>query len=733
MSLVRPVHVRRDGAPVARVSLDVLLDELRAVAWRAYAPDFTNEFVSSAAGDVFGYPAKYWQRPGFWQTLTHPEDLAALLVIGDEVMRTGDVVDVEYRVRHADGRMLWVMDRVAPLHDEAGRAVGLQGLMLDVTERRSATVDLQNHATRAQLALDIAGVTDWEWHPVGDRVARGPANPPWLLPDADPKAASAARFLNAVHPDDRARVRLALDTSIATGEPFACDFRMVRPDGDVRHMVSRGRVRDAGSPDPVLIGATRDVTDELRARSEIDEWRERFGVAAAASGVMLFDHDVASDSLVWHTGDGTVAGHPVAEIATLAQWCAHMLPEDQVAFTASYSSSLQFDVQATDVVYRIRDAQGRIRTLEARGTTLWRGGVAYRTIGLVVDVTDRDSMAQQVQLHTMLLDTIGEGLALARDDGTIVFANAAMERLYGYPRAQIIGMSMARLSARAEADFGTRLESLKQRVLRDGMWSGESLGRHADGRPIRILVSMTCATVGNERLWVSVRTDVTEARRLEQAVQVASERQSAEFARELHEGLGQQLTGIALLAGSLHGEALRAGSPHAAQIARLTELVTQAVGTCRRMAQGVSAYVMFHGGIELGLRDLALQCEREHGGDIVIEVERVFAATLGEAASLHLYRIAEQAIRSAVHAGAPLRFALALAPHGIQGRLLLGLPGVEPAALYRADEEAVRVMGYHAGLLGANFTVRPGRAGGTEIECVFPLAGSASIDRGELA
>lgn len=337
-------------------------------------------------------------------------------------------------------------------------------------------------------------------------------------------------------------------------------------------------------------------------------------------------------------------------------------------------------VSLDQLLDELRAVAWRADALEARGTTLRRDGIAYRTVGLAVDVTDRDSMAQQVQPHTMLLDTIGEGLALARDDGTIVFANAAMERLYGYPRAELIGMSMARLSARAEADFATRLEALKQRVLRDGMWSGESLGRRADGRPIRILVSMACATAGGERLWVSVRTDVTEARRLEQAVQVASERQSAEFARELHDGLGQQLAGI-----------------------------------------------------ELGLRDLALQCERQHGGDIVIEVERLFAATLGDAESLHLCRIAEQAMRSALRGGPPVRFALSLAPHGAQGRLLPGLPHMEPTALYRADEEAVRIMGYHAGLLGANHTVRPRRAGGTEIECVFPLAGSASIDRGELA
>ena len=82
---------------------------------------------------------------------------------------------------------------------------------------------------------------------------------------------SYAGFLSRVHPEDRGRVRRTLDASIAAGAPHELEFSIVRPDGEVRQVRSKGRVHQGQGGEPVrVVGITLDVTEQRRSEEERD-------------------------------------------------------------------------------------------------------------------------------------------------------------------------------------------------------------------------------------------------------------------------------------------------------------------------------------------------------------------------------------------------------------------------------------------------------------------------------
>lgn len=136
---------------------------------------------------------------------------------------------------------------------------------------------LRRREERARAALELASVGDWEFETWTDRV--------WASPQAlriygwppDQGVVDRATLLHAIHPDDRDRTRRALWDAVARGERFAIEHRIVRRDGAVRIVCSRGRAERVAEGLRVF-GAVQDVTETRRVAEE----RERLVDALAA-------------------------------------------------------------------------------------------------------------------------------------------------------------------------------------------------------------------------------------------------------------------------------------------------------------------------------------------------------------------------------------------------------------------------------------------------------------------
>jgi PAS domain S-box-containing protein len=188
----------------------------------------------------------------------------------------------------------------------------------------------------------------------------------------------AATFFKAIHPDDRARIKIAVAGILAGAELFSKEFRIVGPGGAILWMHGRGQCEYDVHDDPLRFsGLLVDVTE--RKRTE-----ERLRIAQTAGGVGTFEYVdgfatvAVSDEFCRLLGLHSASVLPVQTInALLEAGQQHLIPEPRSLVAP----------EAIDAVFRIKHGEdGSDRWIARRGEIL-REGSGYRLIGVIYDVT----------------------------------------------------------------------------------------------------------------------------------------------------------------------------------------------------------------------------------------------------------------------------------------------------------------------------------------------------------
>ncbi|MBA4068075.1 MAG: hypothetical protein C0501_31105 [Isosphaera sp.] len=181
-------------------------------------------------------------------------------VVGEELLFTAIVRDVSQRTRY----------------EEAER---------ELTQLR-AEAALRSSQERLRLALDAGRMGTWQWDLSTGRVEWDGALFDLLGLPATPAPLTVEALFDRVHPDDRADLRDRLAAAADPGGQFEAEFRIVRPDGEVRWLAGRGRVSRVRDGEAVAMhGVNYDVTDRRRAEENVKEMTRQLWQAARLAGV----------------------------------------------------------------------------------------------------------------------------------------------------------------------------------------------------------------------------------------------------------------------------------------------------------------------------------------------------------------------------------------------------------------------------------------------------------------
>lgn len=302
-------------------------------------------------------------------------------------------------------------------------------------------------------------------------------------------------------------------------------------------------------------------------------------------------------------------------------------------------------------------------------------------------------------------------------EGRILRANRAL--------SEIVGQSVTRLQGRALTEFhpdAAELRAmLRQLSERQRLHGLPTELRAANGQPRHVLVDA-------DALWERGRfvhsrwfvRDISRRKELERELLELSERERRRFAQELHDGLGQQLGGVAYLSNVLHEKLAERGAPEAGEAERIFALVRDAIEQTRRIARGLSPIHGEGDGLIGALEELAAQttelfhvpCRFECGEGVRLEDATVAG---------HLYRIAQEAVNNALKHGKPRRLGIRLQRRGSDAVLTVTDDGrgIGPLSPIRQGL-GLHIMQYRAGLLRGTVTVQARRGHGTEVICTAP-------------
>ncbi len=225
-------------------------------------------YMGPMMSEILGLPREAWIEPARWFELIHPDDREQVVGQTRANAERGEPWDIDYRMIAADGRIVWLNDRGRCVErDEIGRPIRFQGVMLDVTTRR--TVEDALAAEHALLRDLVEGMPAVPWTHTVDAdsgwaryVFMGAQANELVGYTSEELVAEPYHFPRLVHPDDREHVARVNEASDRTGM-WDDEFRVIHRDGSVRSLHGVGRrVTPPGWAPATWHGVTFDVTSQ---------------------------------------------------------------------------------------------------------------------------------------------------------------------------------------------------------------------------------------------------------------------------------------------------------------------------------------------------------------------------------------------------------------------------------------------------------------------------------------
>jgi PAS domain S-box-containing protein len=265
---------------------------------------------------------------------------------------------------------------------------------------RRALREKSKSEARLTLALDAAGVVGtWDWDVAADRVYADPrfvalfgGESSWTH-----EGQPLAEYVKAVHPDDLARVKAAIEAAMTTQEPFRAEYRLVQKDGSVRWIDARGRcLFDAAGLPAHFPGVAVDITDRKASEHAAQEAAARFRVMADTMGQKIYTTDAAGDVDYYNRAWSEFTGLPLEDLVGTG-WRKVVHPEDDAETVRRWSEAVT-QGQPFEMELRLRRGDGAYRwhltrTHPVNGVN----GEIIRWIGSTTDVDDQRRSREQLE------------------------------------------------------------------------------------------------------------------------------------------------------------------------------------------------------------------------------------------------------------------------------------------------------------------------------------------------
>jgi PAS domain S-box-containing protein len=211
-----------------------------------------------------------------------------------------------------------------------------------------------------------------------------------------------------------------------------------------------------------------------------------------------------------------------------------------------------------------------------------------------------------------------------------------------------------------------------------------------------------------------------ERKRLESEILEISEREQRRIGQDLHDGLTQQLRGIAYISHVLHERLVRQGRPERADSGRITKLLNQAVDEARSLARGLFPVELEAGGLMAALKAFAANAKS------IYRISCRFACSKpvlihDNPTAIHLYRIAQEAVQNAIRHGKATRVSMALSAGKVGITLCVRDNGRGfPEALPETRGMGLEIMKYRARMIGGSLTFKKGKGQSAALVCLLP-------------
>lgn len=583
-------------------------------------------------------------------------------------------------------------------------------------------------------------------------------------------SANPLLWFDIVVEDDRSVVGRQTDEVLLGLQPSAVEYRIRRKDGQLRWILKTVvPYHDAQGQVIAYDSLLRDITEGKQAAESLRQSEERYR--------LLFEDDLTGDYLAAPDGTILLCNQAFVEIfgfSSREEAVGSNLASLYVA-PLSWPRFIQLlsDTKTLERYERTgRHSGGKIRhVIETVLGTFNAQGELLRIKGYVFDDTDSKLAETRMQRRNAELEDVVwqrtqalrekhehleaiwnsafDAIITIDSQGVIETINRAAEKMFGYSADEMIGQNVKLLMPspfREEHDGYLRhyRETGQARILDVPR---ELVARRKDGSMFPIDLSVT--QVDHSEYFTGVIRDISERKQLQQHVLESADDEQRRIGLELHDGVGQELTGLSLVAGTLlnlligraqkdvESDALRqldeTGFARICDIAKkLDQKLSEANRHVHQLSQGIMPVQIDAEALRSALEDLAATLHAPPTVSCRFDCPLPVMVANNDTAT-HLYRIAQEAVNNALkHSQAD---DLCISLRQDDDRIVFEVSdngvGIEDedsrvASTRKGQGMGLRTMRYRAGMIGGTLQIERRRTGGTLVRCALLKGGAGS-------
>jgi PAS domain S-box-containing protein len=408
------------------------------------------------------------------------------------------------------------------------------------------------------------------------------------------------------------------------------------------------------------------------------------------------------------------------------RWYSHIHPDDKQRWSTE-AAEMFLTGNPLRSAYRVLSRDGRVIWFHCEAKMIRKqNGEPWFIHGVGFDITDlkqtEEALQKERNVVSAILETVGALVLVLDPEGRIIRFNRACEQMTGYLFAEVHGRFIWDLFLLPQEV--ERFRASFQKALADrSSQEHESSWVARDGRQRIIAWSTTVLPGASEAASYIIASgvDITERKHLEKTILEISAREQRRIGQDLHDGLGQHLTGIAFMSKVQEHRLMEKGLPEAGDAAKIVKLVNEAIHKTRELARGLSPVMSDARGLMPALQQwagevedlFAVSCRFQCFTPVLIHDDTV---------ATHLYYIAREAVNNAIKHGHAREIVIHLAADGGQGTLCIEDDGCGIGKIAAGDKGmGMHLMNYRARMVGGSLEVQRAGSGGTVVTCYFPV------------
>lgn len=662
-------------------------------------------------------------REGSFLSRLHPDDVPKVHAARKAHFEQRTPYYVEFRLRTKAGDYKWFLARGQADWNELGEAVRMTGTISDITDRVLAEKQLVESEARYRRIVETSDEGIW----VIDAQTR--------TTFANSRMARMLGYsvdemmglpLDAFMDEEGCIISAENVRRRQSGITEQHDFKFLRKDGvAVWTLMSTNPILDDEGAYAGALAMVTDITERKRAD---------FALAVSEAGFRAVFEQAAVGVAIIETATGRYLSVNDRMCLINQRTREQMLKLSFMDVT--FPDDLQDDLnQMKDLKAGLISSfamekrnishDGSLTWIHLTVSPMWKPGEPpLRHVAVVTDISER-KLAEQRYLselaYTQALVSYTAAFILVLDvHGRFVHANAAFFTTMGYEESDVIGKTPWEIHLMEKQEVPRSKERFKRLLGGDVNPQADVRLRTKSGewRVLELRSTSTRKPDGSPDRIVITGTDVTERNRLQHEVLRVVEQEQARVGHDLHDGVGQTMTGIVSLVEAL--EADLSGDTKA-QAQRIQELLRVSVAEVRRMSHGLSPTSIKFRGLGGALKLLAETVRTNFRTICLCEVDDSIARHDNDKEA-HLFRIAQEAVNNALRHGKPNMVKISLqeiAPGECELRIENDGAALKKSASSKGSGIGMRVMQYRANLIGARIKIESKPRHGVIVTCSF--------------